>query len=369
LQQRVGTGSFLELLRACGLGTLDRPGRSYGLTLCLGGGEVCLLDLAAAYATLVRLGEHLPRRVLDDARPAATRRVVSAAAARWVLDALSTPEHLRRLRGRVPQAEGFRWGYKTGTSYGFRDAWAFAFSAERVVGVWIGDPEGRPLPELVGLEAAAPLAFAVLAQLSSRAPADWPQAEGSVEASVCSASGYPLGRFCPAAKLGRRIAGAPELPACSVHHEVLIDRERGVEVCRACKGGRSVERRVVEDWPHEVAAWMRLEAGGAGPPPHDADCRARVAGAAPRILTPAAGEEYLYVPGGPARQRVAFEAAAPSGARRLSWFVDGAFLASAAAGERVPWPLAPGRHEVRCVDDRGRAAAVEFRVERWKPRR
>jgi membrane carboxypeptidase/penicillin-binding protein PbpC len=119
----------------------------------------------------------------------------------------------------------------------------------------------------------------------------------------------------------------------------------------------------VTSWPPEVEAWRRRRGLESEPalPPHAPWCRRLPEGSAPRILTPVEGAEY-HLTGASAPQRLLLSAAAPQAAGRLHWFVNGGPIATAPVGESVPWPLEPGAHAIRCIDDRGRGSTVRIRV-------
>jgi penicillin-binding protein 1C len=143
-----------------------------GLAVALGGVGVKLTDLTMLYAGLARLGTVLPltERQDDVASAPAPRRLIDPAAAWYVGNVLSgTPPPENAVGGRI--------AYKTGTSYGYRDAWSLGFDGRRTVGVWVGRADGAPVPGLIGRVAAAPILFDAFARMKEpvaplpRAPA------------------------------------------------------------------------------------------------------------------------------------------------------------------------------------------------------
>jgi penicillin-binding protein 1C len=169
---RVGAGRFTARLRQAG-GALMLPGGEVpGLAMGLGGVGVRLSDLVMLYGGLARLGTTTPlleraqhsRGARDarqppsaDADRASSRRLMEPAAA-WYVDDI--------LRGVPPpeNAPGGRIAFKTGTSYGYRDAWSVGFDGKRTIGVWVGRPDGAPVPGLTGHTAAAPILFDAFAR-------------------------------------------------------------------------------------------------------------------------------------------------------------------------------------------------------------
>lgn len=169
--ERLGVARGLTTLRAFGLTSLDRGADHYGLGLVLGAGEVTLLDLTAAYAALGRGGIHQSPRLTLDQEPGTSVQVVSPRAARVITEILRDERARSEMfgpSGVAPLDPSAKFALKTGTSSGFRDAWAFVYDERVTVGVWVGNFDGRPMVETSGALGAAPLAVA--AWLAARKP-------------------------------------------------------------------------------------------------------------------------------------------------------------------------------------------------------
>ncbi len=199
-------------LQSCGLSTLDQPAEHYGLGLTLGNAEVRLLELANAYACLARLGEFRPCSLLIEAHearravpgspdtagrgvpalpgcgpcPGGPTRLFDANAAWLVADILSDPDARAAAFGiDSPLRFDFPVACKTGTSTDFRDNWAFGYSPEFVVGVWMGNFDGTPMRGVSGISGAAPFMHEVMTHLHERFGTTWfPAPATLVEAHV-----------------------------------------------------------------------------------------------------------------------------------------------------------------------------------------
>ena len=193
---KVGASRFTARLAQAG-GSLVLPqGEVPGLAMGLGGVGVKLADLVTLYAGLARLGTTVPlteRRSEAELEPA-PRRLLDPAAA-WhvgnILLGTPPPEN----------AAGGRIAFKTGTSYGYRDAWAVGFDGSRTIGVWVGRPDGGPVPNLIGRVAAAPILFDAFARNGRLPAALAPAPHGTLLASH-SKLPPPLQRFRPGALAG-----------------------------------------------------------------------------------------------------------------------------------------------------------------------
>jgi penicillin-binding protein 1C len=162
---RVGASRFAARLKQAGGSFVLPPGEVPGLAIGLGGVGVSLNDLVALYAGLARLGTTMPltERRASGEEAAPGRRLMDQAAA-WYVGSI--------LLGTPPpeNAAGGRIAFKTGTSYGYRDAWAVGFDGKRTIGVWVGRPDGAPVSGLVGRIAAAPILFDAFARAGKPAP-------------------------------------------------------------------------------------------------------------------------------------------------------------------------------------------------------
>jgi penicillin-binding protein 1C len=156
----------------------------------LGGVGVTLRDLVSLYAGLARLGTTVPlvERIGEgEETPTAPRRLLDAPAA-WYVGSilLGTPPPENAAAGRI--------AFKTGTSYGYRDAWAVGFDGRRTIGVWVGRPDGAPVPGLIGRVAAAPILFDAFAR-TGKLPAPLPAAPKGVLLAATAKLPPPLQRF------------------------------------------------------------------------------------------------------------------------------------------------------------------------------
>ena len=198
----VGPARLMARLRRAGAAPQLPPGGRPGLALALGGLGLTLEDLARVYAAVARGGEAVALR--DRPGPAAPGpRILSAAAAWHVMDVL---------RGAPPPRNGVAGtiAFKTGTSYGHRDAWAVGWDGAHVVAVWFGRADGAALPGVLGLDAAAPALFDAFARIGP--PVPLPPAPPEALTLAAAELPAPLRAFRPrqAEAPGPRIAFPPD---------------------------------------------------------------------------------------------------------------------------------------------------------------
>jgi penicillin-binding protein 1C len=364
LLAQLGEDGLHQLLSRAGFSTIIHPAEHYGLSLVLGGCEVTLLELAALYSALANGGEYVyPVFQPGQAPPRhARRKLFDEGAAYIITDILQELD-----RPDLPSCWEFSTlpavAWKTGTSYGYRDAWSIGYDPRFTVGVWIGNFSGEGQPGLIGAEVAAPLLFDIFSRMDGRAPVAWFQRPNNVrERAVCALSGQPPGPHCKILITDLYLTNASPVATCSFHRSTLLDAATGYRLPPDRVAGRSVVEKTYINWPPRVAAWLRqngylLEEL----PPLLPETHKTLPGAGPEIRSPAAGSHYYLRPGIPAEfQKIALEAAAGNEVRKLYWFVNGVLQGTTAPGETLFYLPKPGKHQVVCEDDHGRSSRVEL---------
>ncbi|MGB6396620.1 MAG: penicillin-binding protein 1C [Bradyrhizobium sp.] len=197
LLDRVGSSRLSSRLRQAGVNLVLPKEEAPGLAMGLGGVGVTLQDLAQLYAGLARLGTTRPLREIVTARDDQREplRLLDQVAAWQVASVLlGTPPPQNGVHGRI--------AFKTGTSYGYRDAWSVGFDGRITIGVWVGRPDGAPVPGLIGRAVAAPILFDAFARIG-KLPAPLPKPpKGALLASNAKLP-LPLRRFRPVGELVR----------------------------------------------------------------------------------------------------------------------------------------------------------------------
>ena len=377
LLDKLGVETFVSELGHMGAA----PGRTspgqYGLSMIVGGIELTPLELAGMYATLAEDGIYRPLRLVagDGGRPPpsvptgtsqpAGPRIFGAGAAWLTRQALALRDRpdfpRRRDVAGVPPA--IHW--KTGTSFGFRDAWAIGSGPAYTAVVWTGNVDNKPSAELIGSEAAGPLLFDVLEGLAGGRRELPPPPDDLTDVEICAYSGHIAGDACPLRVTARAPLHAVPTEPCPYHQAYDVDQATGHAVLPACrKPGKTYDRRSFTVLPSSVIAWLTgRHRAEPETPVFDDDCAAEIASAPPVMRMPGEGQVVTLIPGVPADKQLV-PLSATTRAARLSWFVDGALVGSAPSDERVYWTPVAGKHDIVVADDAGRKARRVLAVER-----
>ncbi|HZS65329.1 MAG TPA: penicillin-binding protein 1C [Xanthobacteraceae bacterium] len=220
---KVGASRLRARLMQAGASLVLPEGDSPGLAMGLGGVGISLTDLTMLYTGLARLGTAMPL-VENAAAPAESRRRLLDAVAAWYIGnvLLGTPPPENAPQGRI--------AYKTGTSYGYRDAWAVGFDGKLTIGVWVGRPDGAPVPGMIGRGAAAPILFDAFAR-SGIAPARLPPAPKGVITATNAGLPPPLQHFGGEGNMAANAEKRPHVmfPPNGVRLELTRSKEGGFD--------------------------------------------------------------------------------------------------------------------------------------------
>jgi len=362
---RLGVEHFIAELERMGVSGVRAVPGTYGLSMIVGGIELTPLEVAGLYATLAEDGRYRPLRLVVTDAAATDAPIFGAGAAYLTRQALSEKDRpdfpRRRAAHGLPPA--IHW--KTGTSFGFRDAWAVGSGPEYTAVVWTGNVDNKPSAELVGSEAAGPLLFDILEGLADRTrkpdAAAPPDELTTIE--VCAYSGHPPTDACgDRARVLARLHAVPTAP-CPYHQAYDVDRETAHAVLPACRvAGRDYDRRSFVVLPSSVNAWLADRHRAIPAAPVFAEGCIGGAGGAPVMIMPSEGQIVTLIPGVPARNQ-SVTLAVSTRAASVSWFVDGELIGTTPSSERLYWTPRPGKHEVVVADESGRKARRTLEVQ------
>lgn len=344
VERVVGQPAYYAQLQKLGFSTLTRPASEYGLGLVLGNAEITLLDLTNAYACLARGGVYLPAQTTQNtASNISPPRVFSPEACWLISDILSGDDRALDSTGTIGDIRHARFAWKTGTSTGFRDAWTCAYNPDYAIGIWLGNPNGRSSPALVGRKVAAPLVWHITRRLYPDGVGPWFTKPSDIESrELCGISGKTPCPNCTQIIHGHAIRGVSRYESCEIHR---FSRET--------------------QWPPHVAEFLRHR--GQNPIPANANSDSTTSIPTTNTITitsPAAGSTYLFIKDASPRgaQRIPLTASAHDSTAKLHWFINDAYLGSTQSGSTLFWDLRPGKFHIVCSDASGSSRSTNIMV-------
>ncbi len=374
---------FHQLLKDVGMTTLVNGPDHYGLSLILGGAEGTLWDVAGIYASMARVlnnyferpGKarytnadfHAPQYVRVEPRENSSLTEagwLSASSLYLTFDALQELYRPGEETGWRHFSSSRVVAWKTGTSYGFRDAWAVGVTPQYVVGVWVGNADGEGRAGLTGTEAAAPIMFDIFSTLPS--DGEWfrrPESE-MVEVAVCRQSGYRISQYCDQRDTVAISLAGLESPACPYHKMVHLSRDHRYRVHSECTSIAEMEH---VSWfvlpPIQEYYYRFRNLSYRALPPYRSDCQPTTATAAMDLLYPHENSR-IFVPrelnGEPGSS--IFELAHRRPNTEVYWHLDGQYLGATRNIHQFALAPTEGKHLLTIVDQHGEILERRFEV-------
>ncbi|GAB2790420.1 penicillin-binding protein 1C [Hymenobacter luteus] len=384
---QLGVPAFTDKLRQAGFRNITRNRARLGLSSILGGCGASLEELTNLYVTLAEGGQYSPLQFtsppgplpfkeeelgassrtkssgspsLKERGPGGEAQLISPAAAFLTTDILAQLTRPDLPLGAASSMRLPKVAWKTGTSYGRRDAWSIGYNRQYTIGVWVGNFSGQGSPALTGADVATPLLFDLFNALAYNSPNNWFTPPAALDFRlVCAESGRVPGENCPDQVIDYFLPGVSNGQRCQHQREVLVAADGSSAYCRACAPAAGYRRELFPNLLPEVAAFK--EAQGIPYrrlPPHNPQCQ-RVSGGAeraPTITSPTPNTEYVL--NRHEQQQLLLSCTTGNEVRQVHWYVNDRFLRTAAATERVFFRPAPGPLKVSCADDHGRNTDV-----------
>ncbi|GAB3234802.1 penicillin-binding protein 1C [Hymenobacter seoulensis] len=357
---QLGVPTFTDKLRKAGFQSITRNRTQLGLSSILGGCGASLEELTNLYVTLANGGLYGNLHLTSTQKSTPARPLISEGAAFLTTDILA---QLTRPDLPINAASSMRLpkiAWKTGTSYGRRDAWSIGYNKQYTIGVWVGNFSGQGSPALTGSEVATPLLFDLFNALAYNSPNDWYAPPSALDFRlVCAESGLVPGENCPNQVIDYFLPSVSSGQRCQHVREVLVSADGSFTYCRACAPAAGFRRELYPNLLPEVAAFK--EAQGIPYrrlPVHNPQCQLVRGGAerAPSITSPTANTEYVL--NRHEKQQLLLSCTTDSEVRQVYWYVNDQFLQTAAATERIFFQPSPGPLKISCADDHGRNTDV-----------
>lgn len=373
--QRYGVPKFHNFLQRIGFKTINRPSSHYGLSLILGGAEATLWDVTNAYAQMGRcLIPHLPPEMskakeatilLNEehkAHEAQNEPVWDKGAVWQTLDALKELNRPEEIDWKsIPSMQTIAW--KTGTSHGFRDAWAVGVTPRYAVGVWVGNATGEGKPGLVGAQTAGPILFDIFSYLPSSPWFERPKGI-FIEAEICRQSGHLKGRFCEETDTLLILPAGLRTEACPYHHTVTLSADEKHRVYENCA---NMEPTLQKSWFTLPPVWewyYKQHHPEYKPlPSFKAGCGEDTFQPMQFIYPPMNARIKLPKQLDGSKAFLTVELAHSNPAATIFWHLDEAYQMQTQDFHKISLQPAPGKHSLTAVDGEGNTVSTTFFIE------
>lgn len=369
--QKYGAPKFHTFLRQIGLKTINRPASHYGLSLILGGAEATLWDVTNTYAYMGRSLLQLPQTecslLLSDSEnseavtSAKTTDIFQPGAVWQTFNALTEVNRPEEIDWKsIPSMHPIAW--KTGTSHGFRDAWAVGVTPHYAIGVWVGNATGEGKPGLVGARTAGPVLFDIFSLLP---PTQWFKRPGNVfvKTEVCRKSGHLKGRFCEETDTLLILPAGLKTEACPYHHLITLSADETHRIYENCA---NLEPTIQKSWFTLPPVWewyYRQHHPEYSPlPPFKPGCGEDALQPMQFIYPPMNARIVLpkQMDGSPGYMTA--ELAHGNPATTIFWHLDNTYLTQTQDFHKISLQPTPGKHSLTAVDSAGNTVTTTFYI-------
>lgn len=381
--QRYGVPKFHNFLQQTGFKTITRSSSHYGLSLILGGAEATLWDVTNAYAQMGRsliphpdskLSEKKEAGIImakeeekeeenETVRKSTQKNLIWDKGAVWqTFDALKEVNRPEEIDWKsIPSMQTIAW--KTGTSYGFRDAWAVGVTPRYAVGVWVGNATGEGKPGLVGAQTAGPVLFDIFNYLPASSWFERPTGV-FVDAEVCRRSGHLKGRFCEETDTILILPAGLRTEACPYHHLITLSADEKHRVYENCA---NTEPTLQKSWFTLPPVWewyYKQHHPEYSPlPPFKAGCGEDTFQPMQFIYPPINAHIKLPKQLDGSKGFMTVELAHNDPNATLFWHLDDTYLTQTQDFHKISLQPAPGKHSLTAVDGEGNTVSTTFFIE------
>lgn len=363
LTETIGINTLIDKLGRCGFKNIKEQEKNLGLSLILGGCGVSLEELCGLYTTLANNGSYSPYKYKLSNEVKAAETIILSKEAAWMTTSILSEIQRPDLPFNYASSLNLpKVAWKTGTSYGRRDAWSIGYNQHYTIGVWIGNFSGEGVPELNGADIATPLLFRLFNAL------DYQQNSGEIIAPngvqkrwVCPESGLLPGPLCSEATQDYFIPGISSAKACEHLHLVFTAHNERFTYCSHClpnggykeKAYRNIPAALLDYYKEQHIPFERM-------PEHNPICQRIKISGAPIFVSPSDGKEYII--DRESKDKLMLKCQLADDAKQLYWYLDNELIFSGTPDEPHFVSPTPGLHTLTCADDRGRSTTISFTV-------
>lgn len=358
ITQRLGLYNTISVLKSVGMKSLTRPPSSYGLSICVGGAETNLWQLSQMYQALANQGQYTSLKVLKDQVGTSEKSLLSPASSYQVLDIMRGVKHPDKYKGTF---QDLAW--KTGTSNGFRDAWAVGLDEDWTIAVWAGNFTGEGNHRLSGRIIAGDILFTVRSALQPSQSDFFAKPWSSFkQIPVCTLSGYSPTDSCHDTLWIDVPENSLLLDKCPYHHEIIVNDAETMQVCSECWQGIGHKAISVLDYPPSVD--YHLKRNGievASIPPHNPECSLLHTQSKLEVKYPI-NNSTIYLPIDIKGKLNSFQAKAVSDDKIIYWFLNNEYLGKTEEEHQMDIITSPGRKELNLISSEGISKEVNFKI-------
>jgi penicillin-binding protein 1C len=358
----IGVDEMVQQLARCDFKQIRKDQRKLGLSMVLGGCGATLEELTGLYSIFANEGKYFKPNFIQTEDKPGGKKILSPAAAFMINEILTkidrpdfplnwqSTEHMPKI------------AWKTGTSYGRRDAWSIGYNKKYTVGVWVGNFSALGVPELTGANVATPLLFKIFNTLDYDADREWfSKPEDCDIRLVCSETGMEPAEHCTHTVSDYFIPLVSSTVKCNNTLEVMLSPDEKISYCRVCMPSAGYKKKMIKAIPAEMQHYFEDKRIAYDKvPPHNPSCEKIFREEGPTITSPRNGSEYLVSRKNP--EPLALSCYSGNDVSKVYWYINNQFYKSADANTKQFFIPQEGPVKISCTDDKGRNKDIWIRV-------
>ncbi|MCF6270873.1 MAG: penicillin-binding protein 1C [Melioribacteraceae bacterium] len=359
---KVGFKPFVNVLEVIGFDEIKRKEKTLGLSTILGGCGVTLEELTTAYSVLANKGILEANNYYNRQGRVKGKRIFSEEASYLISKTLASSERTEspNLVSSVSKLPNIAW--KTGTSYGRRDAWAIGYNKNYTIGVWMGNFDGKGSPFLSGSEIAVPLLFNLFNSIDYQNSNNWfKKPDGISMRDVCKNSGLIPSENCTDIIRDYYIEDISSNEKCNHIDEIYVSADEAEAYCISCLPDANYKNMFYPYFKPELALWYKKSGVSFNSPPkHNINCEVMGGKNGLKILSPSAEFEYHLEKNG--NQEVMLLATSNIDVKEMFWYINKKYFGKTKLGEKLFFKPKNGLNSILCLDDKGGESSLKIKV-------
>lgn len=360
--QLLGKDKLVNSLVRTGFKQVAKDKNKLGLSMILGGCGASLEELTGLFRMFSNNGYYVPLAFSPIKNPGQKKKILSPAATYMITDILSQVNRPDFPLNWQATEKMPKIAWKTGTSYGRKDAWSIGYNKAFTIGVWVGNFSAEGSPELSGTNTATPLLFKIFNTIDYNNDNDWfaPPEDADIR-QVCSVTGLPPGTNCTDRIIDRFIPLISNTTTCEHMKEIKLSPKMEMSYCSLCAPDAGYIKKLYRVMNPEMAMFyekQRIHFDRI--PPHNPECEKIFQEGGPQITSPSNGAEYYISKKDP--EPLLLEASTGNDVNRLYWYVNDKFYKVTARGEKQFFLPDEGNVKISCTDDKGRNRNIRITV-------
>lgn len=359
----LGKEKMIRKLAACNFRQIKKDQNKLGLSMILGGCGATLEELTGLFSAFANNGVYIePEYIRTTGTERGGQILLSAAANYMITDILSrvnrpdfplnwqATEHMPKI------------AWKTGTSYGRRDAWSLGYNKNYTIGVWVGNFSGIGVPDLSGSNVATPLLFKIFNTIDYDSNVEWfTPPEDCEQRQVCSETGLIPSDHCSNLVMDYFIPLISPAKTCDKQQEIMISADEKISYCKACVPENGYKKKLFAIIDPEMQAWFEEHKMAYDKiPPHNPLCEKIFKEGGPEITSPASATEYLISRKNPEPLQLVCKTS--NDVSKVYWYINNKFYKASPAGEKQFFVPDEGDVKISCTDDKGRNKDIWIKV-------